>query len=197
MRDESDVLGEDIDVIARRDDDPHLEFSREIDASVDRVLRLGRQVRRPEQLDFFAVEPDVDIRRTAPKKSSAEFIRERFGVAMRRIIERRGRSHRVAHHVAARSHRRQPASIDRRDDFLEPALEHAVKLNPLPRRQSQRTVRQRVPEPVVNQVLLRRQPPARHLRTHHELPRLFLLLLRQLRPQVPVILLIRAVKLQQ
>ncbi len=122
MRDEAEVLREHIDIVARLDRDADLEFPRQVPRAVNRIRR-GRAVRggrprphrgihlrlRPGRIQLLAVQPDVRVRRALPQEPPAEFLAEALRIGMRLVLDRRRRSHRVSHDIAARPDRRQPA----------------------------------------------------------------------------------------
>ena len=107
------------------------------------------------------------------------------------IHGRRRRGHHVAVVVPARRQRAQQRVIDLLDQRAQAALDHAVKLEALPGGDAQRVVGVARGQVVASQVLGRGEHAAGNPAAHHED-----VLLARL-AQVPVVLLIDAVELQE
>src|SRR5439155_22507854 len=109
---------------------------------------------------------------------------------------RRYRGHR-AHHIAAGRQTRQQRLVDRCDRRLQPRFQYAVKLDALPRRDTQRAIGITVGKIVEREVLVGGQASAGDADAHHELPDLVVAALLALGGAVAVVALIDAVKLEE
>ena len=107
------------------------------------------------------------------------------------VHRRRRRGHHVAVVVPARRQRSQQRVVDLLDQRAQAALDHPVKLEALPGGHAQRVIRIARGQVVAGQVLGRGEHAAGNPAAHHE--DVFLARL----AQVPVVLLIDAVELQE
>ena len=150
MRDKTQVLRENIHIILRLDGNADLKFPRQIQCPVNGITRFGgigsdragahgvvHIDRGPVQINFFPVQPDVGIGRTAPEKTLADFFTEPLRIGVDLVGNRRGWPHRVAHDVATRPHRGQSTAGNPLDHGLQVALQNTMKLNALAVRQAQ------------------------------------------------------------
>ena len=207
VRGESDVLGEDVGVIAGGNGDTDLEFPRQVKLTVDGVVtfgglgdgahgRIDLGVLDPLRVDFFAVEPDVRISGGAPEEALGDFFGEAWGVLVGGVFNGASRAHGVADDVSAGAHGGETTVADIVDDFFESAFEHAMQLNALTIGEAH-VAHGFFTEVIVDEPLLRGDASTGHFRADHEAPGFFLFGFDEGRALVAIILLIGAVVLEQ
>ena len=169
---------------------------------LDRVVARRRHERGPglgQQgvLDLLAVAPDLPV----AGRPRGGVRGPRIGVGLDRVVQgvadRRGAAQDVPLDVAAGRQGRQQGLVDRADRRRQVRLQDAVELELLPGRDPQGAVADRLREPRARQVLVgRRELPARHPDPDHEGIGFVLPFLLELATQIPVVLLVRPVELQ-
>jgi len=199
--DKAEVVGEDVDVIARGNGDDGLELARQVVLAVDGLFGIGDVVdlrRIVGDLDLFAgavVEPDLVIGAGA----GAEVVRdlggefEHVGVDLRLMRVRI--AHHVAIHITAGGESVEEGLVDLGDGLFEIALDDAVELESLPGRELERSVGMLESDAVHLEPLHRRGDAAGDADADHERVGGLELLLAALFADVAVVLLVDAVKL--
>ena len=131
-------------------------------------------------------------------RAQCEAQREGVGVQgiAQRVVIGSGAGQHITLDVAAGGQGRKQAFVDAADRGFQVVLEHAVELKLLARRDPQAAVADGLRKLVARQVLLGRKPPAHDPHPHHELVGFFLAFLLERTAQVAIVLLVRAVKLQ-
>ena len=115
---------------------------------------------------------------------------------MHRVVDRGRAAQHISLDVATGRQGRQQAFVDAADRRLQVVLEHAVKLKLLARRDPQAAVADGLGKLVTGEILAGRQASAHHAHSYHELVGGLLAFLLQRPPRVAVVLLVRAVKLE-
>ena len=108
--DEAEVVGEDVHVVHRRQDEGGLEFARQVGLAVERVHEI--LVRRVVEVELHAVNPDgvIGLRLRRERGDHAMHIGDHRGAGV--VLRGRGRSHDVAVHVAASRERGEETVVD-------------------------------------------------------------------------------------
>ena len=130
--DEAQILREDVDVVGRRQGERRLEFARQIERAVKRLL-LGFTTSH----ELF-VQPDFVIRTRAGQRKLAPAAGMIVNLLQNRGALGIGRGHDVAIDVAAGSNGIEQHFMHALDQRFDVALEDPVKLKGLTRRQAQR-----------------------------------------------------------
>src|SRR4029077_16907432 len=116
---------------------------------------------------------------------------------MELVIQRLGAAHDVPLDVSAAAERGQQGVVDGADRFLDIALEHAMKLKVLARRNPQRAVGPSPADLVVCDVCVRRHDASRNSRPDHQLVVLVQASGTSFLTAIAIILLIDSVELEQ
>ena len=186
---EPDVVGEDVHVVVRRHRDHDLELARQVGRPEHRLLL------RPGHL--LLADPDLVPRPRLRQQPVAEVMRQ----PQRRRMGRPGmgvhRRHHIAVHVAARRDGVQQGAVHRLDRRAQIALQDAVELHGLPRRQPDRAVAALPGDLVQRQPLLRRDLAPGDAQPRHEAVGGLHPLAAPLGAQVAVVLLVDAVELRE
>ncbi len=185
--DQSDVLRIDVDAVVAGIRDSHLELAGKVGGPVERLV-VGAV--RTAVVDLLTIEPDVVISPSFRQQMLAEPVDDVLYLMVVRFAWRQRRAHQISRHVATGGERRQEGFIDGANRRFKIALQDAVKLKPLARRDAERPISVVVGELVVDEILLGRDGAGRNSRPDHEHE-----LLSALSP-VSVILLIDAVELE-
>ena len=186
--DEAEIVGVDVDVVARRDGDDGFEFAREIDGAVERLV-VGFAAG-----DEFIGDPDLVVGAGAGR----EVVADGFGEAERLGVEGAllgvGVGHDVAVDVAAGRERVHELGVDGLDGRAEVALEDTVKLEGLACGDLEGAVGVGVGEGVEGEPLGGRADAAGDADAGHEGERFFFVLAATLVAQVAVVLGVDAVE---
>ena len=187
--DVAEVVGEDVHVVRRRDDEGGLELARQVGLAVERIGEGG--VFRRVEVELDVVDPDGVVGRGLGREGvhHQQAVGEDLGAGLRR--RGRGRDSDVAVHVAAGGEGGKHGLVDPLDDRAEAGLHDAVELDALTRGDAQGVVAVLGGEVVEGDPLLRRHDAARDAAADHDQPLLAGL------AEVPVVLLIDAVKLDE
>ena len=186
---EPEVVGENVDVIQRRNCEGRLEFARQIRLPIERVHEI--LVAGVIQVEFLAFNPDFVIRACGRVKRGGQGTGLFQHVVHQRTRGRCRRRHDVAFHVPARGNRRDQRLVQPLDGLAQARFDAAVKLKVLARRYPERVVGVLGSQRVAGQILSSAQNAPGELRAHHENPLLGDLAL------VAVVLLVNPMKLQE
>jgi hypothetical protein len=185
-RDQSAVVGVQVDAVVDVDRDAGLELAREVLPSVERLLLAALE-------HSLSVEPDLVIGAGRRRQRRGEFGGDPLHRPVHLVCVGCRRRHHVALHIAAGREGGKQHPVDLGKRFLEVALQDAVVLDALPRGDPKGAIRIGVGEPVKCEILARGELSARDVQAdHHRVA-----LLRADAPVVPVVLLVDAVELQQ
>lgn len=201
------VLGVKIDVVAGLDSYGDLEFTREINLTIDGIftfrgcgggadIRIHLRVLDPLRVDLFAIKPHVGISGGAPEEALADFFRELLSVGVDGVLDRCRRAHGIADDIAAGTHGAKAAMADVVDDFFEAAFEHAMELDALTIGQAH-VAHGLGAKLVMDEPLFGADSPAGHFAADHEAPSLVELGFIALGSLIAVVLLITAMKFEQ
>ena len=185
--DEAEIIGEDIDVVQRRDGEGRFEFSRQIELSVERVNEFLGVI----QLEFLALDPDFVIRACGRIERIRQVARLCENVVHQRAGGGSRRSHDVAFHVAAGGDGGDQRIVQPLDSLAQAGFDDPVELEVLAGCDAERVVCITGDQIVTGQVLFGAQDAAREFRTHHENP------LSGHLPSVAVVLLVNAMEFQE
>ena len=132
--DEPEIVREHVDVVVRRQRDRDLELARHVGAAVDRlVFRLATG-------DLLAVDPDLVPGAAFRQQVRADRLRQPRHLGMRPALPWIDTRDHVAVHVAACRDGVEHRVVHAADREAQVALDDAVELDGLPRRQPQRAV---------------------------------------------------------
>ncbi len=190
-RDETQVVGEHVHVVDRRDRKGHLELSRQVGAAVDRLFFHAAAGH------LLLVQPDLVVGARVGQEMPRQGLGCLLHLGMRARLQRVGRDHHVAVDVAARGQCVDQRGVDRLHGGLELALDHPVELECLAGGDAHRVIGVVGGDRVQLQPLLRGDHAAGRARADHELVGRFELLPAALVAQVAVVLLVTAVVLDQ
>ena len=199
--DEAEVVGVDVGAVVFREGEGGLELPWEIGRAVNR-LHLGCLGSAGGKRLFARLrvgQPDFVV----GSRPRGEVLRKLVELGLHLVadavaVDRRRAAHDVAFHVAAGGERRHLVGVHLLHEVLEFPLHHAVVLDRLPGRETDRAVAQLIPHLHGREQLLGGQLAAGHAGTDHErdLP-LALLAVGRLLAGLAVVLLVSAVVLEQ
>ena len=189
MRHEPDIMREDVHIVVRRHRDHDLELARQVGRPEHRLLlRPGHPL---------LADPDLVPRPRFRQQPIAQAMRQPQRRRMRRPGMGVDRRHHVPVHVPARRDRVEQRRIHRLDRRAQVALQDAVELHSLPRRQPDGAVAPLPCDLMQRQPLRRRHLAARDAQPGHEAVRRLHPRPPTLGPQVAVVLLVDAMELRQ
>ena len=184
-------MREHIDIVVRRQRDGDLELPRQVGAAEDRfVLDLAAG-------DLLLAQPDLVPGAGARQQMDRDVARQFADRGVQIPPPRIGRGDDVAVDVAAGGDGVQHVVVQPLHQRPQIALQDAVELHRLTRRQADRVVGPLQRQLLDAQPLLRRQDAGRHPHPHHEAEGLLHPLLAAFGAQVAVILLVEAVEFRQ
>ena len=187
--DEAHALGEDVDVVHRRDDEADLELPRQVGLAVERVDKvfvLGRI-----QVELHAVDPDGVVGLGLREQGLGDFLGIFVHLLASDADGRHGRGHDVAIHITAGGQGVDHGLIDLAHERAETVLDHTVKLDALTGGQAQGVVGALGGEIVEGDPLAGTQDAARDAAADH--PDVLLAAL----AEVAIVLLINAVEFDE
>jgi hypothetical protein len=190
LRDEAEVVGENVDRVVGRVGEADLELPRQVGRAVERlVLSRGAVV--------LAGDEDRMVRAGARQQRGGEHARALLEHRVDGVAHRRGGGHDVPRDVAAGGEGGQQRLVDRGDGSAQVALGDAVELDGLARGDAQGAVAVAVSQMVEREILRRRQSAGGDAHAHYELPVLLEAGLLQGGGGVAVVLLVGAVELEE
>lgn len=190
ISDDSDVLSVDIDAVIAQIGDAGLELAGQVIAAVDGLLiRLGGDC-------LLAIEPDLVVGAGLRQQAVADELGVLLNLDALAVFGGGRAAHYVALQVSAGSQGGDQRLVHGADGGLQPAFQHPMELEVLPRGHPQRVVGVARGQLVADQVLIGAQDAARDFEADHEDPSLVLAFPLQLLAEVAVVLLVDAVELK-
>ncbi len=188
--DEAQIMGENIDVVLRRNCQRDLEFPREIGAPVEGFLAVGRRPRR-------RLEKHLAVRAGTRQKPGADARRQSADFGMGGRLQRIGGAYHIAIDVAAGCDRVEAGPANALYVRTQVAFRDVVELEGLAGRQAQRVARVALRERVERQPLRGRAHAAGEPHAHHEFVFRFEFRAPPFVALLPVILLVDAEEFRQ
>jgi hypothetical protein len=190
--DETEIVGEDIDIVRRRDRDGNLELSRQIGLAIDRLHDLGLAAGDPG-----AIEPNLAIRAGARRQvigqRTGQF--QRGGMRARLIGIDVARD--IAVDVTAGRDGIEQSAVDRAERGFQIRFDDTMKLHGLPCRQPDGAVGISPRNLIQRKPLRRLQHAAGNAHPQHKSEGLLQFLAAALGAQVAVVLQIHAVEFDE
>ena len=191
---EAEVVAVDVDAVVAGPGQPDLELPGQVGGAVERLLLVGGGLGRD---GLLAVDPDLVVRAGPGPEADGQALGEVQEHLLPAVGHRGRAGHDVAHDVAARGERGDQVLVEGADQRAQAALAHEVELHAASRGQPDGAVGDHVGHVVDGPPLVRRQRPAGHAGPDHEDVVRLLARAGPLPADVPVVLLVHPVELEQ